>query len=156
MIISSSECSCGFVEVKEIVTVELLLGGHDKNPEYAKELTDEIKTNLKNLAIKVNSLLQQLGVTSANINSGWRPAAHNKKIGGAANSLHVKGKAVDLSDPTGTIKKLCENNQKELKSRDVAMEHANYTIGWCHLQDGLPKSGNVIFIPYAGPPKKSN
>jgi uncharacterized protein YcbK (DUF882 family) len=31
------------------------------------------------------------------ITSGYRSPAHNKKVGGAAGSLHMKGRAVDLS-----------------------------------------------------------
>ncbi len=30
------------------------------------------------------------------INSGYRTESHNKKIGGAANSYHVKGQAADI------------------------------------------------------------
>lgn len=34
-----------------------------------------------------------------NINSGYRTAEHNKKVGGVSNSLHLKGLAVDFNLP---------------------------------------------------------
>jgi hypothetical protein len=38
------------------------------------------------------------------INSGYRTPSHNKKVGGVADSSHVKGYAVDISAKTGREK----------------------------------------------------
>ena len=38
------------------------------------------------------------------VNSGCRCAAHNAKVGGAANSYHTQGKAADLSCSLGANK----------------------------------------------------
>lgn len=38
------------------------------------------------------------------INSGFRTQAHNKKVGGVANSSHTKGWAADISAPDGANK----------------------------------------------------
>ncbi len=35
------------------------------------------------------------------INSGFRSVAHNKKVGGVANSAHLKGYAIDIATPNG-------------------------------------------------------
>lgn len=38
------------------------------------------------------------------INSAFRTAAHNKKVGGAANSPHLRGRAVDIKAMDGRAK----------------------------------------------------
>ena len=53
------------------------------------------------------------------INSGYRCEVHNKNVGGAKNSLHLKGKAVDIK----------ARNQKEL-IRIVEKVFTNGGIGY--------------------------
>lgn len=45
---------------------------------------------------KVQILRDKLNVPLS-INSGFRTESHNKKVGGVPNSLHLQGKAVDIS-----------------------------------------------------------
>jgi hypothetical protein len=149
MMISTDHCSCGWVDVPELVTLEDYIGKHKDNPE----LDEEVIANAKKLLAKVNSLLKDLGVKKVHVNSGWRPQAYNIKIGGAKRSRHIIGQAIDLADSDGSLKRLCEANVAELKKRGLSMEDGRYTPSWCHLQWPPPRSGRSIFIPYAGPPK---
>ena len=41
---------------------------------------------------------------SYKITSGYRTAKHNKKVGGTPKSSHLRGKAADISCPTGTLR----------------------------------------------------
>ena len=47
---------------------------------------------------------------SIKINSGCRCEMHNKIVGGVANSYHVKGKAVDISDNMAIPDQLISDN----------------------------------------------
>ena len=40
------------------------------------------------------------------ITSGCRCIKHNRNVGGATNSAHITGKAVDIATPTGTMRYL--------------------------------------------------
>ena len=59
------------------------------------------KTMLKNgmdndLLTKLEQLRYRLGGKAILINSGYRSPAHNKRVGGASQSQHLYGKAVDI------------------------------------------------------------
>lgn len=61
---------------------------------------------------KLQILRDRLGVPLT-INSGYRTPEHNKKVGGAVNSFHMQGKAVDVSKKNikltdAQLIKLCE------------------------------------------------
>lgn len=68
-------------------------------PEFASKdgafFPDEVKANLEKLAKNLQVLRDHLGKPII-INSGYRSASHNEKIGGASNSYHVKGMAADI------------------------------------------------------------
>jgi len=55
----------------------------------------EVLSNLFELAVNLQVLRDELNAP-IKINSGYRSAAHNKKIGGVSNSQHVKGTAADI------------------------------------------------------------
>lgn len=65
----------------------------------------DVLKNIQELAENVQVIRDYLGV-SININSGYRSLAHNKRIGGVANSSHVKGKASDLSSKKATPRQI--------------------------------------------------
>ena len=55
------------------------------------------------------------------ITSGYRTPAHNAKVGGVADSSHMKGVAVDISAPTDGIRR---------KIAAAAIKHGVTRIGW--------------------------
>jgi hypothetical protein len=152
---------CNYRELRsKMITAEMLTMGRDKL--YPKDYTKEIEANLLSLADKVSLLLKQLGITTAGISSGWRPAAINSKIQNAAKkSTHMIGNAVDLKDHDGSLGHLILKNLDKLKSIGLYLEDPRWTHkvkqadgsegNWIHLQQVPPKSGHRIFIPSADP-----
>lgn len=63
--------------------------------------TDEHLSNLKLLATNIFQPIRDHFNVPIRISSGYRSAALNKKIGGAANSQHSTGQAIDI-DMIGT------------------------------------------------------
>jgi uncharacterized protein YcbK (DUF882 family) len=68
-------------------------------PEFqSKDGSDfpkEVIENLKEVATNLEVLRSHLG-HSIYISSGYRSPSHNSKIGGAKNSMHLKGLAADI------------------------------------------------------------
>lgn len=64
--------------------------------EFAcKDGTDSILIDREFVADKLQKIRNHFGA-SVTINSGYRTDSYNKKVGGAANSYHVKGQAFDI------------------------------------------------------------
>lgn len=59
------------------------------------EMPCEVKINLKELAINLQVLREDLGVPIS-ITSGYRSPAYNKLVGGVKDSQHVLGNAGDI------------------------------------------------------------
>lgn len=57
--------------------------------------TDKVLKNLTELAKNLEALRKHLG-QPIKITSGYRSKEHNKKIGGALNSMHITGMAADI------------------------------------------------------------
>jgi hypothetical protein len=113
-----------------------------------------VRSNALGLIAKVNGLLLALaaaGIEAAKapiVNSGWRPAWHNKTIANAApNSKHITGEAVDVADPDGEIDEYLLAHQDLLIGHGLYIEHPSATKGWSHLQCVPPRSGNRVFFP---------
>ena len=112
-----------------------------------EECTPEVRTNLKSLLVKVNGLLEDLGL-QARVSSGFRPSAVNAAIKTAARrSKHLKGQALDLEDWAREIAKAIMENLHLLERHGLYMEDPRFTKSWCHLQDIPPRSGKGVFIP---------
>jgi len=60
------------------------------------EPTPDVLENLRKLTSNLETIRKHFGNVPIQINSGWRSEAHNAKIGGVKNSMHVKGKAADF------------------------------------------------------------
>lgn len=123
---------------------------------YQWEPDAEVRRNAQKLLDRVNALLDALneagtGIEAAmrpSVNSGWRPAAYNATVPGAAvRSKHITGQAIDLRDEDGYLDEYLYANQKYLNLAGLWMEHPVATKGWCHLQTEPPRSGNRVFFP---------
>lgn len=71
------------------------LSANFKVSEFAsKDGSDEVYIDMELIAILQN-IRDHFG-KAVTINSGYRTPAHNKKVGGATNSYHIKGMAADI------------------------------------------------------------
>lgn len=146
---------CGYTEVKWQITIEeYLKNGKSNNDGYVPEA---VKRDAEDMLKRVNSLLEALGYRGAVLSSGWRPASYNSLIGGAPNSHHVTGRAVDIVDNDRRLGQLILTNLKQLERFDLYIEDPHYTISpnksrWIHIQSKPPKSKKRVYQPFPGPP----
>jgi hypothetical protein len=113
------------------------------------ELPFSIRDNINELLYK-SSIIRYHYNDIMVVNSGYRTEKYNMKIGGAKNSFHTKGLAIDISDKSHKLYNWLTRNTSGLelvKSLDLYLEDASYTVTWCHIQLRAPKSGKRVFIP---------
>lgn len=114
---------------------------------HRSELTRELRANARETLRRVNGLLRRAGMMRK-ITSGWRPAAINAAVPGAARgSKHLNCLAVDLEDRDGTLDAWCLAHPDVLETLGLWLEHPDATPGWCHLQTQPPRSGSRVFYP---------
>jgi len=119
--------------------------GRDR--QYYAELTPELRANARETVRRVNRLLQRAGL-ARKVTSGWRPAAVNATVPGAAKgSKHITCIAIDLEDQDGALDAWCMANLEVLEELGLWLEHPDATPDWCHLQTQPPRSGNRVFEP---------
>lgn len=131
----------------KLVTREEYLMGRDK--EYP--ISFEQSANLDKLLVAIHAFQRSSGLVLS-VRSGYRPAAINARIAGAApRSKHIECLAIDVADPSGAIAFYCLNNLDVLERCGLWMEHPDHTDkgdeSWCHLQCVAPGSGKRVFKP---------
>ena len=89
----------------------------------------------KNMNILVDKVLDPLRekVGAIRITSGYRTPAYNKQIGGATNSQHCKGEAVDLQPLKSNIEEVFSLIIREFKYDQVILEKNNAGARWIHI-----------------------
>lgn len=137
-----------------MITLQMFYKGRDK--QYAKDLTEDIKTNAIETVRRANQLLELFyahnpsAVRERDCNSGWRPSAVNAQVKNAApKSKHMLGLAIDIGDDDGMLDKwlMTPNGQKALTTIGLWMEHPSATPRWSHLQTVPPGSNRRVFYP---------
>jgi len=79
---------------------------------------EHVINNLKELALNLQLIRDHIN-KPIGINSGYRSPQHNKKVGGATNSYHVKGMAGDLVVKGMTPKELFNIIDQLIKSGKI-------------------------------------
>lgn len=79
------------------------------------EMTPEVTLNIFKLALQLQVLRDEINAPIT-INSAYRCASHNKKIGGVPKSQHVLGKAADIKVKGVSPKKIAEKINKLIGS----------------------------------------
>ena len=89
----------------------------------------------KNMNILVDKVLDPLRekVGAIRITSGYRTPAYNKQIGGATNSQHCKGEAVDLQPLKSNIEEVFSLIIREFPYDQVILEKNNKGSKWIHI-----------------------
>lgn len=117
--------------------------GRDK----AFPLDEEQERNLEHLLECLNKFRVLFG-RPMTVSSGYRPAAINAKVKGAAKrSNHISCLACDFKDVDGYLANWCLKNLDKLEQCGLFLESPAHTPGWTHLQAVPPKSGNRVFLP---------
>ena len=115
-------------------------------------LTDEVKENLVNLMAKMEVVRQFLGNRAIIVHCAFRPVEYNKLIGGALNSPHLTGRAIDyhvdgLAGTNGCdyVRGLLEPKLQEFQLR---MEDISNMLSrnWIH-NDNIVPHPNYYFKP---------
>ena len=91
---------------------------------------------LKALAIELEKARKQLGGKPITITSGLRTVDHNREVGGAKNSYHLTGQAVDLvvlGRSASQVKKALDESWKGGLGHYPDKEGRK---GWTHLDIG--------------------
>lgn len=128
-----------------MISLETYFGSHEEKPDEA------VQANALDLLSRVNAMLAKIALPEAHtpmVNSGWRPAAYNATVKGAApKSKHITGQAVDIRDDEGALDDYLVSHTGLLIEHGLYMEHPLSTKGWTHLQSVRPGSGNLVFYP---------
>jgi zinc D-Ala-D-Ala carboxypeptidase len=108
-----------------ILSNEAVRRGIDNTP------APDIVANLRRLAAQMEVVRKHLGGLPMMISSGYRCPALNAAVGGAANSDHVKGLAVDFIVPRfGSVL----DTAVAVSKSDVDFDQIIYEFGrWVHL-----------------------
>lgn len=135
------------------ITMLECLKGRDKL--YPKEYNKTIEMNLFKTIQTIDEFLKDYNGFIV-ITSGWRDQASNKAAGGAPNSKHCTGEAIDIQDKDGSLRKYVLANLDKAQELGLFFEHMAWTPIWIHCQIVPPKSGHRIYVPNTLPPKDPN
>lgn len=120
-----------------------------------EELTGDVRRNLDELYKKMNIIRGRYGRPMI-VTSGLRTIKHHLDIYAKKGlyppkvpmkSNHLFGRACDISDVDGSLKKWCLDNINFLEEVGVWMEAFEATPTWVHFQINPPRSGNRFFKP---------
>lgn len=119
-------------------------------------LPQDHRFNLTILLKKINVIRQAYGKPMT-VTSGYRSMADHLRIyrqKGITDkskipmkSNHLSGRAVDIADSNGELKKWVLANVHLLEQTGLWCEDFDYTSGWTHFQTVAPTSGKRFFKP---------
>jgi hypothetical protein len=127
--------------MKDLIDINGYLTASNRFPERAldKALNMELLKNANILLKAVNGLLNELGITTVVVTSGYRPVAVNAKVANASTtSAHTLCMAVDiLDDKEQSLANKCKASAQLLRKYGLWLENPDFTKGkntnWCHL-----------------------
>lgn len=131
-----------------MITVSDILTSSGKYPDREKLATPEVRMNADDLCKRLNKLLVLISyptnLAPLKVSSGFRPAAVNAGIAGAAKkSAHLVGLAVDFEGQAlGNLIRTRQLGQEPgyyLRACGLFMEALESTPTWCHV-DAKPRT----------------
>ena len=133
--------------MNEVISLDLyfrdFVSKADRRLQFANDFNNTLLQNATNLLEQVNNLLNELGIESADVTSGWRPVQINNKVTNAAKkSYHMSCLAVDILDNQNQdLAHLIASRPDLLKKYNLWIENPQNTKGintnWCHLDLGV-------------------
>jgi uncharacterized protein YcbK (DUF882 family) len=99
---------------------------HDGTP-----VPDEMLDDVHELAANLQVLRYHLGA-GIYIISGYRTPAHNKKVGGAKTSQHLKAKAADIMSKDFTPKQIYNRIEKLIEAKKMKQGGLGLYKTWVH------------------------
>lgn len=97
----------------------------------------DVQANLEYLVNNVLDKVREIYGKPIKVNSGYRSKLVNKKVGGASNSQHTKGEAVDITGGNKTENRMIYEIIKNLGKYDQLINEYDYS--WIHISY---KNGN--------------
>ena len=91
-----------------------------------------VKKNMNTLVDKIIDPLREK-VGAIRVNSGYRTPAYNKQIGGATNSQHCRGEAVDIFPLEKDIEDVFAMIIREFNYDQVILEKNSRGSRWIHI-----------------------
>ena len=91
-----------------------------------------VKKNMNTLVDKIIDPLREK-VGAIKVNSGYRTPAYNKQIGGATNSQHCRGEAVDIFPLEKDIEDVFAMIIREFKYDQDILEKNSRGSRWIHI-----------------------
>ena len=101
---------------------------------------EELMPNIQLTAVKLELVRIALGRPII-ITSGYRCPALNARVGGAANSAHTKGLAVDFHSSFGTPKQICQRLIDSGVQFDKLIQEHNQ---WVHIGFSPTKNRQIV------------
>lgn len=116
---------------------------HEVTKNLTRRPSDlQIENNIVETAKVFGSIRSKMGVPLT-INSGYRPAAINRQVGGVSNSQHVRGLALDIS--CGNLDKLLAVTRQVIRERGSGGIGLGMRRGFIHFDIGRNRKGVVEF-----------
>jgi uncharacterized protein YcbK (DUF882 family) len=101
------------------------------NSKCGKDIPNNVLPNILQLAKNLQVLRDAVG-KSITITSGYRSPQHNKKIGGAKDSQHVKGMAADIKVTGMTPKEVALIIEGLIESGKMKQGGIGIYTSWVH------------------------
>lgn len=109
--------------------------------------SDQQMMNIMLMANKMEQVLKLFPSSQIQITSWLRCNQYNSSIGGARNSAHLEGKAVDFTLDNIHPSTIRLRLKGELERINLRMEQLPDTAPWCHLDSREPDNGVRFFKP---------
>lgn len=130
------------------VSLDEYLEASEEHHYVWTDLPSEVQVNVVDLLVRVNLLREKVPYEFI-VDSGYRSPEHNKAVGGAPDSAHVTGQAIDIRGSVGgnteLIKKYLKAHVGFLEKYGLWVEDFASTPDWVHLTS-VPKHKR-FFIP---------
>lgn len=119
--------------LEELTTTELR--GLENRPP------PEVVENLRRTALALEAVRTLLGDRPILVSSGYRSPDVNRRVGGAANSAHMSGQAVDFTCWSfGDPAEICRTIAGSAIEYDQLIDE----LTWCHIGFGPRRRGQVL------------